>query len=194
MGARPADSAGGGGTRHRRGEPHPSPPPWIRRRVSPDHESSQGFPQPSHPSPVAVLLILVGIGPKPVRCGSHGALPSFSFFSGELFFGGSFPAHPAPPLIGANGVCPSGLPHFSLAQSGTYSLSTPVGLPSTATTGNPSGRPYKHPSAAIACQLKVVFPQLGGAPLFIVRWWLPRDSHCSTCEWDDQPTINILVC
>jgi hypothetical protein len=41
---------------------------------------------------------------------------------------------------------------------------------------------------------KVVFPQLGGAPLFIVRWWLPQDSYCSTCEWDGQPTINILVC
>jgi hypothetical protein len=41
---------------------------------------------------------------------------------------------------------------------------------------------------------KVIFPQLGCAPLFIVRWWLPRDSYCSTCEGDDQPTINILVC
>jgi hypothetical protein len=41
---------------------------------------------------------------------------------------------------------------------------------------------------------KVVFPQLGGAPLFIVRWWLPRDSYRSTCEWDGQPTINTLVC
>jgi hypothetical protein len=41
---------------------------------------------------------------------------------------------------------------------------------------------------------KVVFPQLGGASLFIVWWWLPRDSYCSTCEWDGQPTINILVC
>jgi hypothetical protein len=46
-----------------------------------------------------------------------------------------------------------------------------------------------------AGETKVVFPQLGGAPLFIVRWWwLPRDSYRSTCEWDGQPTINTLVC
>jgi hypothetical protein len=47
---------------------------------------------------------------------------------------------------------------------------------------------------AIYSLVKVVFPQLGGAPLFIVRWWLSRDSYRSTCEWDGQPTINTLVC
>jgi hypothetical protein len=41
---------------------------------------------------------------------------------------------------------------------------------------------------------KVVFPQLGATPLFIVQWWLSRDSYCSTCECDGQTTINILVC